>query len=228
MEKKSLRNLIQFKDMSDKEFEEAFAQMQSESKEKQKNKEEYLKKFDAKLREFEKDYEIGDLKYNDKQMLNSLIEGLLSLEDLEEHSRRMRGKEILDEDDIEDLRKLTFIISKFRSDVSKIQSDLRIIRKGRESEKDLTVLNYVETLKAKAKEYYEKKMNYVFCPKCRQLLFTGWFLFPDEKNKVSLTCGRTFVDDETDEVTKVCNHTFTVTSKDLVASKNKNIEDLLT
>ena len=69
---------------ADKEFEVAFAQMQSESQEKQKNKEEYLKKFDAKLREFEKDYEIGDLKYNDKQMLNSLIEGLLSLEDLEE------------------------------------------------------------------------------------------------------------------------------------------------
>ena len=228
MDKKSLRNLIQYKDLSDEDFELVFKDIESESIEKRKNKEEYLRKFDAKLKEFEKDYELGDLKYNDKQMLNSLIEGLLSLEDLEEHSRRMRGKEILDEDDIEDLRKLTFIISKFRSDVSKIQSDLRIIRKGRESEKDLSVLNYVEDLKKKASTFYEKKMNYVFCPKCNQLLFTGWFLFPDEDNAVKLTCGRTFFDDDTDERSKVCNHTFQVTSKELLEMKNKNIEDILT
>lgn len=228
MDKKSLKNLIQYRDLSDEEFELVYANYKSESVEKQKNKEVYLKKFDVKLKGFEKDYEIGDLKYNDKQMLNSLIEGLLSLEDLEEHSRRIRKKEILDEGNIEDLRKVSFIISKQRADISRIQADLNIARKGRESEKDLNVLNYIEKLKKEASTFYEKKMNYVFCPKCKQLLFTGWFLYPNENNAVKLTCGRTFADDETDEITKVCNHTFTVTSEVLVASKNKNIEDIIT
>lgn len=228
MDKKSLRNLVQYKDLSDDEFEIAYKNINSESQEKQKERKIYLERFDFKMKGFEKDYELGDLKYNDKQMLNSLIEGLLSLEDLEEHSRRMRSKKILAEDDIEDLRKLTFIISKFRTDISKIQDDLNMVRKGRESEKNVSVLNYLENLKKEASILYEKKMNYVFCPKCKQLLFTGWFLYPNEDNTVRLTCGRTIFDDETDERTKACNHTFDVKSSDLIVSKNKNIEDIIT
>ena len=187
MDKKSLRNLIQYKDLSDSEFEEVWQEHKKSSDEKRRKEERYLKRFSQKMTEFEKDYELGDLKYNDKQMLNSLIEGLLSLEDLEEHSRKIREKDFLTEDDIEDLRKLTFTISKQRTDLSKIQDDLKIARKGRESEKDLSVLNYIETLKKQASEFYEKKMNYVFCPKCKQLLFTGWFLFPEEDNAIKLT-----------------------------------------
>lgn len=228
MDKKSLRNLVQYKDLSDKDFEELYKEHQSESAEKKKKQERHLKRISKKMTEFEKDYEIGDLKYNDKQMLQSLIEGLIALEDLEDHSRRIREKELLDEDSIEDLRKLTFTISKQRSDISKIQDDLRIARKGRESEKDLSVLNYIEKLKKDATLFYEKKQNYVFCPKCRMLLFTGWFLFPNENNAVKLTCGRTFQDDESMKKEKGCGHTFTITSKELVKRKNKNLEDVIT
>lgn len=228
MDKKSLRNLVQYKDLSEEEFEEIYTAHKAESTEKRRKQEKHLKRISQKMTEFEKDYEIGDLKYNDKQMLNSLIEGLIALEDLEEHSRKIREKEFLDEDSIEDLRKLTFTISKQRTDISKIQDDLRIARKGRESEKDLSVLNYIEKLKKDAALFYEKKQNYVFCPKCRMLLFTGWFLYPDENNAIKLTCGRTYQDDESMEKESGCGHTFTVTSKELVEKKNKNIEDVIT
>ena len=228
MDKKSLKNLVQYKDLSAEEFEEIYNSHKEVSDEKRKKDDKYLKRFSQKMSEFEKDYEINDLKYNDKQMLRSLIEGLLSLEDLEEHSRKVREKENLDEDDIEDLRKLTFTISKQRTDISKIQDDLRIVRKGRESEKDLSVLNYIENLKKDAATFYEKKLNYVFCPECRQLLFTGWFLYPDQKNTIKLTCGRTLQDDNNMEKESGCGHSFTVTSKEVVEKKNKNIEELIT
>ena len=228
MDKKSLKNLVQYKDLTQEEFEEIWKEHQSESEDKRKKQGRHLKRISQKMTEFEKDYEIGDLKYNDKQMLQSLIEGLIALEDLEDHSRKIREKELLDEDSIEDLRKLTFTISKQRTDISKIQDDLRIARKGRESEKNLSVLNYIEKLKNDAATFYEKKLNYVFCPECRQLLFTGWFLYPNEKNTIKLTCGRTFQNDDTMEKESGCGHSFTVTSKELVEQKNKNIEDIIT
>jgi hypothetical protein len=48
------------------------------------------------------------------------------------------------------------------------------------------------------------------------LLFQGWFLFPENKNKITLTCNRDMGDG-----TK-CGETFTVTSKELLDKRGFN------
>lgn len=225
LDKKSLRNLVQYKNLSEEEFEEVYQSLIKKTEEERLADEKYRKRFHKKLKDFEKDYDLSDLKPNDKEMLFSLIDGILTLEDLEVHSRKIRQKDSLTDDDTKTLKDLSYTISRVRGDVSDIQDDLRIARKERETEEDVSVLNYIEDLKKKAQKFYRKKLNYVFCPKCEQLIFTGWFLHPEEENIVKLTCGRTIRNDKGNE--EICGHRFEVTSKELIKNKNKNLEEKL-
>jgi hypothetical protein len=113
-------------------------------------------------------------------------------------------------------------MSKLRGDISDMQNDLKITRRIRKGDQEETVISELERLKQKASEFYEQRMFYVWCPKCNMLLFTGWFLYPDEKmNKLTLVCNRPL-----DEEGNICGHKFTVTSKELLDKRGVNKDDI--
>lgn len=210
--KRRMRNLRQNKDKTDEEFEEYWDARQSNAE----PSAEFERRIERKLREFGEDYDIDDLKINDKNTLRALIQAELSLEDMEQSMFRMRQDGDISSTAMNAFEKYNRIMSDIRADISRFQADLNITRKIRKSDKESTVVNYLESLKTKAKQFYESRMSYVFCPKCNMLLGTFWTLYPESDNKITLICQRPLADGSK------CGNRFTVTSKELLLQKNTN------
>lgn len=212
---KRTRNLKQYRDLSQEDFDQVLAQKAlglevSDAFEKRINK---------KLDEFGKDYDLSDLKINDRETLRALIQALISLEDYEQYLYKIRS-EGLNGLALANLEKLHKAMSELRSDISKLQNDLNITRKVRKSDQDVSVMAYIDTLKQKAKTFYENKMSYVFC-ECGMLLATFWTLYPEEeKNKVALVCHRILADGTE------CGKKTIVGTKELLNNRGTNRKDL--
>jgi hypothetical protein len=187
-DKRKLRNLKQNKDMSDEEFDSMYEQKYL-SVEKSVA---FEKRIQEKMKEFEKEYDLTDMKINDIETLRALIQAVIALEDYEQLLYQIRNnEESINEDNIYIFEKVNKVSSDLREDISKLQNDLKISRRSRKSEQDASFIDYLEAVKAKAKKFYEAKMSYLFCPKCNTLLGTIWTLYPEDKrNKIRLVCNR--------------------------------------
>jgi hypothetical protein len=211
-DKKKIRNLKQYKNMSEEEFEEIWEKKITNSV----FPIEFEKRIDRKLKEFEDDYDLSDLKVNDKLVLRALIQSILTLEDLEKVVFEIRKEGFDDIDNVLKLEKISTVMNKLRNDISNMQTDLKITRKHRKGDKETSVINYLEDLKLKAKQFYESKMSYVFCPKCNMLLGTVWFLYPYGKNKLIFNCDRILENGEK------CDGVVNISSKELMENRGTN------
>lgn len=214
--RKSMRNLAQYKDMSEDEFNEHFDKKELDLEPVRK----FEERIQRKIRGFAEDYNLSDLKFNDHQMLRALAQALITLDDLETFSYKLREDGITDSN-LNLMDKVSSQMSKIRTDISRMQDDLKISRKIRQSDKELTVIDELERLKIKAKKFYESKMSYIFCPTCKMLLMTCWALYPHAKNKIALTCNRELENKE------VCDTKVVVTTKELMAYKGSNKPEFL-
>lgn len=206
------RNLKQYKDLSDDEFEQVMTKKAlgiEPSKE-------FERRISEKWAEFNEDYDLSDLKINDRDTLRALIQTQITLEDYEQHLFKMRA-EGFSENQLFSVEKFQKAMSDLRTDISKMQNDLNITRKVRKSDQDVSVLAYIESLRKKAKEYAESKMQYIFCPKCNMLLATIWTLFPqNDRNKIALVCERDMGDG-----TK-CGEKVIVSTSELLKNRGTN------
>lgn len=206
-----LRNLTQYKEWSDDDFEAKMVEMENNPK----IRKDFEGRIGKKLDEFAEDYDIDDLKINDREALRNLIQNIISLEDYEEMVYGIRSGEI-NPQNITVLDRLSKMMSDIRKDISKLQEDLNITRKIRKSDKESSVISYISNLKEQARQYYESKAGYIFCPECNMLLSTVWALYPEADNKITLKCNRTMDDGHK------CGHKFTVTTKELLDNKGTN------
>ena len=203
---RKLRNLNQYKDMSEEEFDEAMENLQSDMS---FDFGDFDARVDKKIEGFAKDYDLSDMKFNDTEMLRALARSIVALEDYSSILAGLREAGVQKNYNLTTLDKLTTMSSNLARDISKMQDDLKISRKARQSDNEETAVNELTRLKKLAAKFYEKKMQYIYCPNCRMLLSTTWFLYPDGKNKITLECGR-------------CKQKVTVTSKELIAGKGTN------
>lgn len=218
---KRLRNLNQYKDLTDDEFEELWDKklLGIES-----NKE-FEGRIERKIKEFGVDYDLDDLKANDKLTLRGLAQAYITLEDLENYfyGQRLVG---IDDSMILGMEKMNNMMSNLRRDITNMQNDLKITRRIRKGDKEESVINYIEDLKVKARKFYQSKMAYIFCPECGMLLATVWTLFPESKNKINLTCNRSIPPLGDATVGTKCGCNFTVITKELVI-KGSNRPELM-
>jgi len=205
---KSLRNLPQYRDLSDEEFSRVMDMRLTQSSHNQN----FETRIEATLRSFSEDYDLDDLKVNDMMTLRALAQAVITLNDLENTYYELRTSENgITHENLTVLRELHRQMSDLRSDISKLQDDLKIVRKSRKSDKAESLIEAIETLKEKAKEYYKQKMIYIFCPNCNLLLSTVWTMYADEeKNELTLRCNKKQANDEP------CEYTFTVQLSELV------------
>lgn len=211
-----MRNLPQYKNLSDEEYDEIWEKritgVETDSL--------FEQRIQRKIDEFGEDYDLDDLKANDKLTLRGLAQAYITLEDLENYTYKVRFGGIED-GDIVKLEKINAMMSALRRDISSMQNDLKITRRVRKGDKEESVINYIEDLKQKAKKFYKEKMSYILCPKCNLLLATVWTMYPEGKNKITLTCNRKLQDGSR------CGHTFTITTADLLEKKGANLPELL-
>lgn len=213
-----LRGLKQFRDMSDEEFNEFMDEKES-SVEHVKDFEERIKK---RMDEFSEDYDLDDMKINDRNTLRNLVQASIKLEDFERVSYKiMYAEGGLDDVDVLRMDKINNMMSILRKDISTMQNDLNITRKVRKGDENLSVVSELERLKLKAKEFIEAKLQYVFCENCSELVGNFWVLYPEAKNKFSFTCKRKLANGEE------CGHVTTVYSKDILANRGVNRPELV-
>jgi ribonuclease HI len=209
--KKRLRNLKQNQGLTDDEFDKMYEDKYL-SVEKSKV---FEKRIQEKLKEFDAEYDLTDMKVNDKASLRALIQGVIALEDYEQILFQLRTDELgINADNVYIFEKMNKVASDLREDISKLQNDLKISRRSRKSDADASFIDYLEAMKVKAKKFYESKMLYMYCPKCKTLLGTIWTLYPEEKkNKICLVCNR-----EIDDNMK-CDGKIIIGTKELLDNK---------
>jgi hypothetical protein len=214
--KSKLRNLAQYKNMPEDEFEELFEKKLA-GVETNKN---FESRVSRKIKEISSSYELDDMNSNDIVTLRSLAQALINLEDYEQAAYNLRTDGGINLDNITLVEKLSKVQSDLRRDIGEFQDDLKISRRIRKSDKEQSVVEYLDSLKKKAKEFYESRASYIYCPKCNKLLATIWTLYPEEKvNKLTLLCNAP------DENNNICGEKIQVTTKELFekfGTNNKN------
>lgn len=210
--KAQMRNLAQFKNLPEEDFESMWEKKETSGKH-SKNFEDRIQK---KIDEFGLDYDLDDLKINDRESLKALVMALISLEDYEYMLYNLKSAEDITQANINIVERISGVMSYLRRDISKLQEDLNITRKNRKSDKESSVINYISNLKEQARKFHESRSQYVFCPSCNVLLGNVWCLYPEDDNKFSFVCKRK-LDDGT-----VCNTKVVVTSKELLENRGTN------
>jgi hypothetical protein len=209
--RKKLKNLKQFADMDESEFEEHFQSI-AEGSEILIDLEELEKKVEKKLAEFEDDYDLSDMKINDKLVLRNLVLTIISLEDLEQTFAGVQTS--ISDRNILLLDRLSNVMSRLRTDISKMQNDLKLTRKIRKEGQEETFMAWLDKVKDYGEEFYEEKTLSIFCPTCRRFLSSVWLLYPDGENSVKLKCNN-------------CGeYTIIKDLKELYKTRNRNLEDV--
>lgn len=215
-DKVKLRNLQQYKNYTDDEFDEYYSQKIAGIVINQ----EFEKRIQRKINEFSKDYALDELNSNDKLLLRALAQAMINLEDSEIESYTIRAEGI-SLDNITLLEKLSKMMSELRGDISKLQDDLKITRRIRKSDKEQSVMTFLDDLKLKAREFYSNRMAFVYCD-CGMLLGTLWTLYPSEShNRIILVCNRILDNGE------ICGKRVTVTTKELLDNKGTNHPEMM-
>jgi hypothetical protein len=210
--KAQLRNMVQYRSLSDEDFDKMFEEKQSSMV----TSEDFEERIQKKIEEFSQDYDIDDLKINDKETLRAFVQAIIALEDYEAFVFDIRTSGEISQANINVVDRVSKIMSDLRKDISRFQEDLNITRKIRKSDKESSVVSYIANLKEQARQYYESKMSYIFCPECNMLLGNLWVLYPEENNKITLKCSRIMNDGSR------CGNTVTVTTKELMDRRGTN------
>jgi len=213
--KSQMRNLSQYKEMSDDDFDQMWEGNQyniSLSKD-------FEERIAKKIEEFSQDYDIEDLKINDKETLRAFVQAIIALEDYETIIFNIRTDKDISQNNINIVDRLGKIVSDLRKDISRFQEDLNITRKIRKSDRETSVVSYIANLKEQARLYYDSKMSYIYC-ECGMLLGTIWTLYPEESNTVKLTCHRELDDGS------FCGKQTKVTTKELMEQRGTNRLDI--
>ena len=191
--RQQVRNLKQYKDLSEEEFEEVYLELVAG----ETSTKDFEERINHKIDDFAKDYDLSDLKINDLLTLRALAQAYITLEDFERYSFKLRQKG-LDEIDVVRLEKINKILGDLRRDISNLQNDLKITRRIRKGDQEESVINFIESLKRKARTFYYAKMRPVVCPECKTWIASVWALYPDDKqSKVRFHCHRRFPDGTT-------------------------------
>lgn len=210
--KAQMRNLYQYRNLSDEEFDKMW-EITAVRDDTSRDFEERIAK---KLAEFAEDYDLDDLKINDRETLRSFIQTIIALEDYEQMVFAIRKEGDVSQSNVNVVDRLQKIMTDLRKDMSRFQDDLNITRRVRKSDKESSVVSYIAELKDQARKFYESKMSYVFCPECNMLLATIWTLYPQEDNKLTFKCSRVL-----DDGSK-CGNKFTVTTRELAENRGTN------
>lgn len=211
--KRRLKNLKQFKNTSMEEFDKIYEEIENNvysSKFFEEQIEEHLKKF-------EDDYDLSDLKVNDRSTLRALIQSIMTLEKFEQMSFKIQS--LLSDPKyaitgLSELERLGRIMTVIRSDISRMQEDLKITRKIRKSDREESVIAYIDNVKARAKKFIETRYGRVFCPKCHMLIGSVWAKDSDSaNNKFWFYCKR-------------CDERVIITFPELIKKGFRNVDNV--
>ncbi len=207
--KAKIRNLKQYKDLTDDEFEEMWEERERALSISPEVLEKRVNEGQSDLAD---DYDMDDMKSNDMIQIRALVLAQIQLEDLEQTAFSLRQN--VDHQSVQILEKVNRILGGLRRDISEISNDLQLTRKIRKQSKEASVIDALNDLKSKAHKFYKQKMLYIFCQECKMLLATVWLAYPETENYLTVTCDR-------------CKHELKQELSMLYEKDNKNLDDVV-
>lgn len=164
-------------------------------------------------------YDVNEMNENDSAALKDLATISIRIQDLDQILRnKMSNRDTVDWSEV---HWITDILTDLRKSRQQIEESLNITRKARQGAESASVVDAIESYKFRAKKLLQERLSYIYCPKCKLLVGNVWMLSPESGNSFTFTCPRNLGEGKT------CGHRFSVTGTELMAKKNKNIEDTL-
>ncbi len=171
----SLRNLAQYRGMTDEEIE---AQIYSGELENQ---------VVERLKKLEGDYDFIDMKHNDMDLLRKMATLMVRLEDAEANlEKRLRSDELDSNEALKEEQRLGLM----RRELVMFQDALGISRGKRVDKVENNPLLLFEDIRKRAAHFLKERLCYIKCPQCNIAISTVNFLYPDKNNVISLECGK--------------------------------------
>ncbi len=190
----SLRNLPQFKGLTDEEIEE---KVHGKS---------FEERVEARIAFLAEHYDLSDMKYND---LRAIREWAVLTERLDEEEKALRELkeqgEITTSDALREEQRLSIV----RRDISSLEAELNITRAKRHNKTEDDPRLLYEDIRSRAHRFLQERLTYLVCSKCEMLLTTVWFHYPESDNSIILTCGK-------------CGHVTEYTSEEAVEIERTN------
>jgi len=190
----SLRNLSQYQGMTD---EEILGSLSVENLDDQVT---------AQLSALEKDYDFSDMKHNDLVLLKSMAMLMVRLEESEPVLEEKIRKEALSPNDAlkEEQR-----LKAMRDGIRDLQRDLGILRVKRSETVEDNPRLLFDDVRKRAHSFLKERLIYVKCPDCQLAICFINFLYPEQNNKLTLTCNK-------------CGKTFSWSSTELLEIEKDN------
>lgn len=203
--KNRLRNLTQYKNLTDEEFDNVWADYQDQPDIDSDYKVEKI------MEDLARNYDIRDQYANDTLSLRELANLYVSLEALNHVEKQM-----MSDGNYSQVNNIARIRNDYIKNASQLQNDLNITRKARQSDDGETLDTYLPSILKKARNFLDQKLAYIYCPECKMLCGNCWWTNWEVSNTMDVTCPRL-----------ECNHKFRVTSLYLAEHNNKNVDGVL-
>lgn len=148
---------------------------------------EYQKKYNVLLAKYRKEYAVDMNETNDAEALRSLVRYVIQLENADQLIMKEQSANYPDH---RTLKGLGDFQRSIQMNVNELQDKLGISRKARKEKSVNDIPEYINSLQAKAREFWQRKTIPVKCNKCEIELVRYWENFPDlvERVQFDLTC----------------------------------------
>lgn len=187
-----MRNLKLFAGKSDEEIYEHLIKKEVEDREKAPPSADqtYQIRYKKLIDKLQNEYGVDMNESNDAESLKLLVKHTLQLENLDTQIQNLQMKHMLTNEDTRTLKNLSDVQRSTVQSITELQDRLGISRKARREKQQDNIPAYIEGLKKRGKEFFDKVTTQVRCEVCKIELGRYWLNFPKEENIITmeLTC----------------------------------------
>lgn len=191
-----MRNLAMFKGKTDVEILEHILRKEGEKRVKalptREETQSYSARYKRLIDRFHEEYGVDMNNSNDTEALKLLVKHTLQLETLDKQITTLQEHESMSNEDTRTLKNLADVQRSLVTSVTELQDRLGISRKARKEKQIDDVPQFIENLKAKAADFWDRKTVQVRCDKCQIEIARFWLNFPKRKANIrmELECER--------------------------------------
>lgn len=146
----------------------------------------YQVKYKKLLDKLKSEYGVDMNDSNDAEALKFLVKHTLQLESIDRQIRTIQEKDNIQNEDTRTMKNLSDVQRSLVQSITELQDRLGISRKARKEKQIDDVPQFLEALKKKAKDFWERATIQVRCEKCQIELARYWLNFPQMSNLITM------------------------------------------
>lgn len=146
----------------------------------------YNQRFKRLFDKLQSEYGVDMNESNDVESLKMLVKFTLQLDSLDMQIRTLQDRQSLTNEDTRTLKNLGDFQRSIVSSITELQDRLGINRKARKEKQIDDIPAFIENLKKRAAEHWERETVKVMCETCKIELVRYWKNFPKRKSLITM------------------------------------------